>query len=108
MQKQVKKLYEAPDLTMVSFQVEKGFSVSDPFLAFTLGGWDGDNRHNDQNVTRFSHGRVLCYIVKVETAERKKRRTGISAATISWEPRKIKKKTRGKENYFSEILMNCQ
>lgn len=46
MQKQVKKLYEAPDLTVVSFQVEKGFSVSDPFLAFTLGGWDGDNRHN--------------------------------------------------------------
>ena len=41
MEKQSKKVYEAPDLTVVSFKAEKGYATSgDPLAAF--GGWNGN------------------------------------------------------------------
>lgn len=43
MEKQTKKVYEAPDLTVVSFKAEKGYATSGLYL---VGEWDGDNRHN--------------------------------------------------------------
>lgn len=45
MEKQTKKVYEAPDLTVVSFKAEKGYAASgDPLAAFGL--WDGDPSNN--------------------------------------------------------------
>lgn len=45
MEKQTKKVYEAPSLTIVTFKVEQGFTASgDPLAAF--GGWDGNTSNN--------------------------------------------------------------
>lgn len=45
MEKQTKKVYEAPDLTVVSFKAEKGYAASgDPLAAFGL--WDGNPSSN--------------------------------------------------------------
>lgn len=43
MEKQTKKVYKAPSLTIATFKVEQGFNASKQSLS---GFWDGDNRHN--------------------------------------------------------------
>lgn len=42
MEKQTKKVYEVPALTVVSFKVEQGYALS--ALSFA-GFWDGNNRN---------------------------------------------------------------
>lgn len=43
MEKQTKKVYKAPSLTIATFKVEQGFNASKQSLS---GLWDGNNRNN--------------------------------------------------------------